>query len=80
MRLSPTLRHAEDLPRNILLIVPTIDIIVQEQLSFIERLREEMSSNKDAPERRFEAIVFDQGFHGWLEGELIQSWLACCVS
>lgn len=66
-RLNPILKDLRDLPEDLLLIVPAIDILVHEQLAFIQRLRQEQRSREVDQERTFEAIVFDKGFHGWLE-------------
>ena len=68
-RLHPILKDTADLPRDILLIVAGIDILAHEQLAFIERLRGEPHADEASAERKFEAIVFDKGFHGWLERE-----------
>lgn len=66
--LSPMFKSAEDLPRHLLLVVPAIDILLHEQLSFLERLKRDVEEDGIKTERRFESIVFEKGFHGWLEG------------
>ncbi|KAM0724217.1 hypothetical protein Q7P37_000099 [Cladosporium fusiforme] len=66
-RLSPIFKSAKDLPQDLLLIVPAIDILVHEQLSFVERLKEEAATRRDDNGNRIEAVMFDKGFHGWLE-------------
>ena len=67
--LNPILKDLTELPENVLLVVPGIDILVHEQLTFIERLQRESSADGPGEQRRFEAIVFEKGFHGWLERE-----------
>jgi hypothetical protein len=52
-----------------LFIVAGIDILVHEQLTFIERVKSELKELGDG-NRNFEAIVFDRGFHGWLGRQL----------
>lgn len=70
-RLSPILKPLDDLPENVLLIVAGIDILQHEQLSFIQRLNEDLASvGATQKARRFECIVFEKGFHGWLERKL----------
>jgi hypothetical protein len=65
--LNPILRPLSETPDNILFIVPMIDILVKEQLDFIERLKSELQSSEQTSNRRFETIIFEKGFHGWLE-------------
>ncbi|KAF2495670.1 alpha/beta-hydrolase, partial [Lophium mytilinum] len=40
-RLSPVLMEVGELPRDLLLVVPSIDVLVVEQLGFVERVRRE---------------------------------------
>ena len=68
--LNPILENIDDIPENVLFVVGGIDILVHEQLTFIERLQRESHSKGQNSERKFEAIVFDKGFHGWLDREL----------
>lgn len=77
-RLSPISRSAESLPRKLLLIVPAIDILLQEQLSFVERLNREAKNDGTEDGELAKAMVFDKGFHGWLEGAYYRSDI-CCV-
>ena len=65
--LNPILRPLCETPDNILFIVPMIDILVKEQLEFIARLKSEHQSSGKRSTRRFETIMFEKGFHGWLE-------------
>lgn len=67
-RLSPMFKPAEDLPRDLLLIVPAIDILLHEQLSFVERLKRDVEGGRAGTGGRVESMVFEKGFHGWLEG------------
>ena len=70
-RLHPILKPFDEVPNNILFIVPLIDILVKEQLAFIERLNHQLAAQSKASSRRFETITFEKAFHGWLECELI---------
>ncbi|KAF2195126.1 alpha/beta-hydrolase [Zopfia rhizophila CBS 207.26] len=65
-RLNPIIAEKEFLPQNILLIVPGIDILVHEQLSLVERIREELE-REGGSESRVEAKVIENAFHGWIE-------------
>lgn len=44
-RMSPMLAELETLPRDVLLIVPAVDILVHEQLTFAERIRGEIDAD-----------------------------------
>lgn len=68
-RLSPIFRSAQDLPHELLLIIPAIDILLHEQLSFVERLKQEAKASADEHGGRIETMVFEKGFHGWLQGK-----------
>lgn len=65
-RLHPALKTRDDLPTNVLFIVASIDIVAHEQLTFIERVRNELQE-RGGHSRRFESVVFDNGFHGWID-------------
>lgn len=67
--LNPILKPLGDMPENVLFIVPLIDIVVKEQLQFIERLNSELRNGDGNADRRFETMIFEKGFHGWLECE-----------
>jgi hypothetical protein len=71
-RLNPILKPFEETPTNILFIIPLIDILVKEQLTLIERLKSEQDARGGASSRRFETIIFEKGFHGWLECKMDQ--------
>jgi acetyl esterase/lipase len=65
-RLNPIIADRKELPRDMLFIIAGIDILLHEQLSFVERIRSEYErSGEDG--WQVEAKVFDKGFHGWLE-------------
>lgn len=71
LRLNPILKDIDDIPKNVLLICAGIDILLHEQLTFMERIREDAKSRNVDQDRKFESMVFDKGFHGWLERELV---------
>lgn len=56
-----------ELPRHILLVVAGVDILLHEQLTFIDYLKRHTELANGEKPRVFESIVFDKGFHGWLE-------------
>ena len=68
-RMSPYLAKLEDLPENILLVVPGIDILVHEQLTFAERLRSEIERDSKYAGRRVETLYNEKAFHGYLQGQ-----------
>jgi acetyl esterase/lipase len=65
-RMSPIIAEVEKLPERMLLIVPAIDILVHEQLTFVERVKKEITE-QGLHGRECEAKVVDGAFHGWLE-------------
>lgn len=72
--LNPILAPLPDLPLNILLVIPTIDILLDEQLKFAKRLQEDVEKQRGAengrPRRSVQSIVFEDCWHGWLECRL----------
>ncbi|KAF2159849.1 hypothetical protein M409DRAFT_60444 [Zasmidium cellare ATCC 36951] len=64
-RLHPILRRIDELPANLLHVVPGIDVIVEEQMAFVERVREDFEW--EGKGRRAEVKFFKEVFHGWLE-------------
>lgn len=66
-RLSPIVAPLEKLPKRIMLHVPSIDILVHEQLVFAERVKREIEERGLGGERVCEAKVLEGTFHGWLE-------------
>jgi len=51
-----------------LLIIPSIDILLVEQLTFVERVKANIEAKgDDGRPRRVEGMVFEDCFHGWLE-------------
>ena len=51
------------------MIVPTIDILVAEQLKFAERVNSECQSKGEA--EKVEVMIVEGAFHGWLECESV---------
>ncbi|KAF2667934.1 alpha/beta-hydrolase [Microthyrium microscopicum] len=66
-RLNPILAPIDKLPENLLLIIPTVDILLHEQLTFLERVQEEAAGNPKHKDRQFKAILIEGQFHGWAE-------------
>lgn len=64
-RLSPCLAGIEQLPDKVLMVVPMIDILPDEQLRFAERINEECEALER--EEKIELMVMENCFHGWLE-------------
>lgn len=70
-RLNIIFKDIDEIPRNVLFIVAGIDIVAHEALTFIENVKSELQTRNGGGDRRLEAMVFDKGFHGWLERELL---------
>ncbi|KAF2007706.1 alpha/beta-hydrolase [Amniculicola lignicola CBS 123094] len=77
VRLNPILgaRDVGGLPREVFVAVAGIDILVDEQMRFVEGVRarigedegEEGEGNESMGCKRIEGRVWEKGFHGWLE-------------
>ncbi|KAK3639741.1 hypothetical protein LTR56_012318 [Elasticomyces elasticus] len=59
-RLSPTLADPGELPDDILMIVPTLDILLDEQLAFAEKLRQ-------CEDKGVELKLFEGQLHGFID-------------
>ncbi|KAG8528314.1 uncharacterized protein KY384_007231 [Bacidia gigantensis] len=67
-RLSPIVAPYLTLPPHIFMIVPEIDILFNEQVTFLRRVLTEIEEDpgiKDS-ERSIKAMFFEKGFHGWI--------------
>lgn len=83
--LHPILADIECLPRNMMFVVPKMDILLHGQSVFVERLKEEAAAinrglvdRQDLPESRLQPYRiesrFDEGqIHGWLESMTLYS-------
>lgn len=77
--LHPILADIGCLPRNMMFVVPKMDILLHEQTTFVERLKEEaaainrgLADQQDSAESQLQPYRiesrFDEGqIHGWLE-------------
>jgi acetyl esterase/lipase len=66
-RYAPVLSDIDMLPDKMLLIVAGIDILAHEQLTFVERVKKDITDRGQDGKKRIECKVYDKGFHGWLE-------------
>ena len=70
-RLHPTLIPLKDWPTDTLFVIPTLDILLYEQLDLVERLGREIEMyNEKRPkleQKRVEKLVFEGQWHGWLD-------------
>jgi hypothetical protein len=64
-RLSPMLASLDTIPEDILFVIPTIDILLHEELTFVERLRKEAAQDPSHSKRRIETLMVEGQFHGW---------------
>jgi acetyl esterase/lipase len=69
--LNPILAKHSDLPPNIFMVIATIDILLEEQLKFSARVKEEIEKEREegveTPKRSIRTMVFEKCLHGWLE-------------
>ncbi|ORY56168.1 putative lipase/esterase family protein [Pseudomassariella vexata] len=65
-RMSPAIASANTLPANMLLVVAGIDILVHENLTFVERIKGEIARDPKHAGRRVEALYIENAFHGYL--------------
>jgi acetyl esterase/lipase len=65
-RLHPILAAEETLPRHMLVVAAGIDILIHEQLVFVERLKKDIASEGDT-EGKVDLMVVEKGFHGFVE-------------
>lgn len=54
------------------MVIPEIDILLHEQQCFVQRVQQEIEEENliqgaTATKRSIRSIVFENGFHGWLE-------------
>ena len=74
-RLSPCEAKLEQLPKRLLMVVPKVDILVQEQLGFATRLRREIDADPVRHEGRAVQVLYvEKGFHGYLGGKFTVPW------
>ena len=69
-RCNPIIADVEMLPEKVLMVVPPVDILVHEQLTFAERVKadiEKLRKQGKGLGRSIETIVQEGCFHGWLE-------------
>ncbi|KAL8735459.1 MAG: hypothetical protein Q9181_002823, partial [Wetmoreana brouardii] len=77
-RLHPTLISSQDWASDALFIIPTMDILLYEQLELVERLQSETAeerkkeTSKSDNMIRIEKLVLEGQWHGWIE---LPSWL-----
>jgi acetyl esterase/lipase len=64
-RLNPIFADLDKLPEHMLFIIPTMDILVHEQLTLLQRLKNEAETKPGNEGRRIEAKYFEGQFHGW---------------
>lgn len=72
-RLNSFLAGREMLPRDVLFVAAGVDILLDEQVRFVERVRAE--GEGEGVEMR----VWERGFHGWLECECLFHFLMLVV-
>jgi hypothetical protein len=66
-RFSPSVAKVETLPLDIIMLIPSIDILVAEQLTFAERVKDEIAKDPKYQGRKMEALFLEGGFHGFFE-------------
>jgi acetyl esterase/lipase len=66
-RCNPILLPVEKLPKRVLLVIAEIDVVVKENLDFVERVNSDLEEREDGDEWKVEGWVLKDAFHGWLE-------------
>ncbi|KKY26611.1 putative lipase esterase family [Diplodia seriata] len=64
-RLHPILAELRTLPGRMLFVIPTLDILLHEQLVLVERLKREIE--KEGKGRFVESLIVEGQWHGWVE-------------
>lgn len=69
-RLNPIMADIKTLPDDMLFVIAGIDILLHEELTMVERLKNDAAAETaQGRQRRIEGKVYEKGFHGWLERE-----------
>lgn len=63
--MNPTLASVQDLPKEMLFVIPTVDILLDEQLEMIDRLQQEIEATQQGAERGVKKAIFEGQWHGW---------------
>lgn len=66
-RLNPILSPLETLPKRLLLIIPTLDILLNEQRTFVQQVKHEIEEKGLEHERTIQSLEFEGQIHGWVE-------------
>lgn len=69
-RLHPILSPLDILPTRILLITGTMDILINEQRAFVQRVQKEIEERGLDQQRTIKILEFEGAIHGWLECKL----------
>jgi acetyl esterase/lipase len=69
-RLNPIIVDKAVLPPDMFFVAAGIDILLHEQLRFVQRIKDELESEGNTG-KRIEVLVEEKGFHGWLECKLL---------
>lgn len=64
-RLSPVVMDVSRVPDDVLMVIPGIDILVHEQETFVDRIRQESAERHLG--KRVEVMKIEEVFHGWME-------------
>lgn len=75
-RMNPILSPLDTLPKQLLLIIPTIDILLNEQRTFIQRIKHEIEERGLENERKIQSLEFEGQIHGWLERKYPMKYLS----
>jgi acetyl esterase/lipase len=69
-RMSPILSSVDRLPRDMMLVIAHIDILTNDQLKFVERVKADFERDPKNIGRRIEVIYDRNGFHAYLNRRL----------
>ena len=69
-RCNPIIADVEKLPDRVLMVIPPVDILVHEQVTFVERVTGDIATLRTEGKgegRELEVVMPEGAFHAWLE-------------
>ena len=66
-RLNPILAPLDTLPLKLLIVIGTIDILLSENRTFVQRLKQEIETRGLESKKTIQFLEFEGQIHGWLE-------------
>ena len=63
-RLNPCLAPVDEMPEDMLFVIPTMDILAHEEFTAVERIKHELGEDS---ERKVETCICQDQIHGFAE-------------